>query len=66
MGEVEEGVGMLTVEAIELWWPNARDRRGVLSSVQKEGKWRGTGLLRADLGWVSAQKEGALFFVFLN
>ena len=27
--------GMPTVEAIELWWPNAGDRRGVLSSVQK-------------------------------
>ena len=25
LGEVEEGVGMLTVEAIELWWPNAGD-----------------------------------------
>ena len=37
LGEVEEGVGMLTVEAIELWWPNAGDRRGVLSSVQKQG-----------------------------
>ena len=37
MGEVEEGVGMLTVEAIELWWPNAGDRRVVLSSVQKQG-----------------------------
>ena len=26
LGEVEEGVGMLTVEATELWWPNTGDR----------------------------------------
>ena len=38
LGEVEEGVGMLTVEAIELWWPNAGDRRGAVLCTKQRRK----------------------------
>ena len=62
MGEVEEGVGMLTVKAIELWWPNTGDRRGVLSSVQKQGMrrrgWRWAAWLDGLGSLMRARKAG--------
>ena len=36
LGEVEEGLRVLTTEGIELWWPNPGDRRGRPSSVHEQ------------------------------
>ena len=36
LGQVEEGVGVLTVEAIGLRWAHVRDRWGDPSSVQEQ------------------------------